>query len=79
MSADIFPMPPVIDEERLAAYYIALSVQPEIVDASALVRTGVVNRVVAGMRLHHRGNVRATVAAIMAQDNAIAREKGWLW
>jgi hypothetical protein len=93
MSADVLSMPPVLDEERLAAYYIALSVQPEIAGASALVRTGVVNKVIAGMHLANIGRFRSqcpaefpqeakqreTVSALMAQDDAIAREKGWLW
>lgn len=36
--------------ERLRAYYVALSVNPAIKDASPLVRDGLVDKVIAGLR-----------------------------
>jgi hypothetical protein len=40
--------------ERLRAYYVAISVNPAIVDASPLVRDALVDRVIAGLRAAER-------------------------
>ncbi|MEG7727176.1 hypothetical protein U2063_15425, partial [Listeria monocytogenes] len=61
MSANIIPMflrsvPPLgpddpwLTSERMTAYYVAISVDPEIVHAPPLVRQMAVDKVIAGLR-----------------------------
>lgn len=57
--ATVVPFPRPVDEdwltsERLTAYYVALSVNPAIKDASPLVRDAFVDRVIAGLRAADR-------------------------
>lgn len=95
MSATILPMPSrvadadddILTPERLTAYYVALSVNPAIVDAPPVVRAALVDRVIAGMRaadklddaLDARG--RAQCIALIRQDaaDAVTRQAlgGW--
>jgi len=98
MSATVLPMRPraveptedddaILTPERLTAYYVALSVQPEIAHAPAVVRATVIDRVIAGLRaaskcedaIDARG--RAQCIALIRQDAADARSRqalgGW--
>lgn len=94
MSATVLPMRPRVDvddailtEERITAYYIALSVQPEIAHAPAVVRATVIDQVLAGMRAAARlddaidARGRAQCIALIRQDAADARTRqalgGW--
>lgn len=76
------------ENERLIAYYIALSVQPELKDAAPIVRTQVIDRVIAGWRaalkgfepvdeLDRRGHGAAL--ALMEYDRETAAREGWRW
>lgn len=92
MSATILPMPAAQEDtfltpERLTAYYVAISVNPEIVHAPAVVRAGLIDRVIAGLRASQRlddaidARGRDQCIALMRQDEAMARERraagGW--
>lgn len=95
MSATVIPMPvrtvepddDVLTEERLSAYYVAISLNPAIVHAPAVVRATTIDRIIAGLRaaakcedaLDARG--RDQCIALIRQDAADARARqalgGW--
>ena len=73
--------------ERLQAYYVALSVNPEIVHAAAVVRDSYVDKVIAGLRAATKldgatdAKGREQCIALMRQDEQARRERvasgGW--
>jgi hypothetical protein len=78
------------DNERLMAYYIALSVEPAIKDAAPEVRAQLVERVIAGWRAAVRGfapldaldaKAHGEALALMAYDDDQQRDRisrgGW--
>lgn len=58
MSATVLPMRPresddgddILTQERITAYYVAVSIQPAIVLAPPVVRATLIDRVIAGLR-----------------------------
>ena len=76
-----------LTEETLTAYYVALSVRPELAQAPAVVRAEAVERVIAGMRAASTINDltdakgRAQCIALMRQDAEAATVRrvngGW--
>lgn len=92
MNGNVLPMRPrqltPSESERLQAYYIALSVQPEIRHASSIARAQIVDRIIAGMRAAARGfNPQdeldregfAQAISLIVHDRTVAQNDGWLW
>lgn len=95
MSATVLPMRPKqalpdetwLTREAIQAYYVALSVQPELVHAPAVVRDTVVKAVLAGMHAFNRqederdAKALDQCIALMRQDHAAqqARTAGGGW
>ena len=97
MSATVLPMRPgvepvedddaILTPERITAYYVAISVQPETVHTHAVVRAPLIDRVIAGLRAAARlddavdASGRAQCIALIRQDAADARSRqalgGW--
>lgn len=89
MSVVAFPSrhvdPDWLTAERMAAYYIALSVNPEIAHAAPVVRAQFVDRVIAGLRaaqgpddaLANKGRLQCL--GLMRHDYDAAQREGWLW
>lgn len=77
----------VLTPERITAYYVALSVNPGIVDAPAVVRATAIDRIIAGLRAAAKcddaldAHGRDQCIALIRQDAADARERqargGW--
>lgn len=77
--------PEWLTAERLTAYCVALSVNPEIAHASPIVRAGMVQQVIAGLRaasactdaLDTRGRLQCL--GLMQHDAEAATREGWRW
>jgi hypothetical protein len=84
-----FPAPDIdpawLTRERMVAYYVALSVQPEIAHAPPMVRSQLILKVIAGMRQAERDADELDVAArrqclaLMQHDAETAQRDGWVF